>query len=206
MIDRITWLGHASFRIDGPKTVYIDPWKIRGGVSADLILITHSHYDHLSAEDVAKIQTPRTVLVATADSAKQLQGDVRVVKPGDRLTLDGVSIEVVSAYNTNKQFHPRTNNWVGYIVELGGSRIYHPGDTDLIPEMERVRCDIALLPVSGTYVMTAQEAAQAANKIKPRFAIPMHYGDIVGSRADAEKFKELAACEVRILEPTDRPP
>ncbi|MBI3287720.1 MAG: MBL fold metallo-hydrolase [Chloroflexi bacterium] len=206
MIDRITWLGHASFRIDGPKTVYIDPWKIRGGASADLILITHSHYDHLSAEDVAKIQGPRTVIVATADSAKQLQGDVRVVKPGDRLTLDGVSIEVVSAYNTNKQFHPRTNNWVGYVVELGGSRIYHPGDTDLIPEMERVRCDIALLPVSGTYVMTAQEAAQAANKIKPRFAIPMHYGDIVGSRVDAEKFKELAACEVRILEPTDRPP
>lgn len=199
MVESITWLGHASFKIEGEKRVYIDPWKLEDGEPADIILITHSHYDHLEPQDVARIQKEKTVIVATKDSAARLKGDVRVVKPGDRLMIDGVGIAVVPAYNIGKDFHPKAKGWVGYVVTVGGSRIYHPGDTDLIPEMEQVKCDVALLPVGGTYTMTAEEAVEACKKIKPKVAIPMHWGDIVGSRADAQRFQRLAPCEVKIL-------
>jgi L-ascorbate metabolism protein UlaG (beta-lactamase superfamily) len=125
--------------------------------------------------------------------------DIKYVKPADTLTVQGVGIEVMPAYNTNKSFHPKANNWVGFVVEVDGERIYHAGDTDVIPEMGSVRCDIALLPVSGTYVMTAEEAANAAAQIKPKIAVPMHYGDIVGDESDATRFKSLCDCQVRIL-------
>lgn len=202
MIEKITWLGHASFKIEGEKRVYIDPWKLADGELADLILITHAHYDHLQTQDVAKVQGNKTVIVTTRDCAAKLKGDIRVVKPGDRLTVNGVQIEVFPAYNLDKDFHPKAKGWVGYIVEVGGSRIYHAGDTDLIPEMSQVQCDIALLPVGGTYTMNAAEAAQAAKTIKTKISVPMHWGDIVGSRADAEEFQKLAPAEVKILSAT----
>lgn len=140
------------------------------------------------------------MIVTVADCADKFRGDVRIMKPGDSLKIEGVAIEAVPAYNTDKPNHPKVNGWVGFIIEMGGSRIYHAGDTDLIPEMDEIKADIALLPVGGTYTMTAEEAAQAAERINPQVAIPMHYGEIVGSRADAEKFKRLCSCEVRILE------
>lgn len=124
---------------------------------------------------------------------------MKTVLPGDSLVVAGIAVEAVQAYNTNKNFHPRENGWVGFIVEIEGERVYHAGDTDLIPEMSAVRCDIALLPVSGTYVMTADEAARAAAVIKPKIVVPMHYGDIVGTVQDADKLKSLCSCEVRIL-------
>ncbi len=201
MIEKIAWLGHASFKIGDDKVIYIDPWKLGRAEPADIILVTHSHHDHCSPQDVARLQRETTVIVTVADCADEFKGDVRILKPGDSLKIDEVTIEAVPAYNTDKPNHPKINGWVGFIIEMGGSRIYHAGDTDLIPEMDEIKADIALLPVGGTYTMTAEEAAQTAERIKPEVAIPMHYGEIVGSRADAEKFKRLCSCEVRILEP-----
>ncbi|HHT9117720.1 MAG TPA: MBL fold metallo-hydrolase [Candidatus Hypogeohydataceae bacterium YC38] len=197
----IKWLGHDSMKIKGDKVIYIDPWKLKDTEPADIVLITHDHYDHCSPEDVARVTKKGTVVVGAADVGKKFKKeDFRVVKAGDRVTINGVTVEAVPAYNTNKQFHPRAAGWVGYIVTMKGKRIYHAGDTDHIPEMEGMKdIDVALVPVSGTYVMTAEEAAQAVNKMRPKIAVPMHYGDIVGTKADAERFKKLAQVEVRII-------
>jgi len=203
MVENITWLGHDSFKIkDGTKVIYIDPWQLKKGEeAADLILVTHDHYDHFSADDIKKLRKDETTIVTVSSVASKLKGiPVRTVKPGDKITVQGYEIEAVPAYNTNKQFHPKNAGYVGFIITAGGQRIYHAGDTDFIPEMKNFKADIALLPVSGTYVMTAEEAAQAANTLKPKIAIPMHYGAIVGSEKDAEKFKQLCQGEVRILE------
>jgi L-ascorbate metabolism protein UlaG (beta-lactamase superfamily) len=148
---------------------------------------------------VDRIKTPETVIVATPDCAGKLEGNVKTVKPGDKLTVMGVDIEVVPSYNTNKQFHPRDKNWVGYIFTLRGQRIYIAGDTDHIPEMKDFSCDVALLPVSGTYVMTAEEAVKAALDIKPRVAIPMHFGSIVGSKKDAESFSDALKGKIEVV-------
>lgn len=196
-LDRgITWLGHASFRLERRvgrrlKVVYIDPWRVPGEPQdADVILITHPHFDHLSLPDIHKVAKGTTVIVGPPDCLKEVTGTTRAVKPGDHLELDGVGVDVVPAYNTNKPYHPKANQWVGYVVELGKVRIYHAGDTDVIPEMHAIRADVALVPVSGTYVMNADEAFMAVSFIDPKLAIPMHYGSIVGSEADAQRFKE----------------
>ncbi len=203
MTDNIHWLGHDAFRIAGEKVIYTDPFRLKDGQGvADLILITHEHYDHCSPEDVKKIQGPNTTVVAPADCAAKLAGKVMTMKPGDKITAAGIEIEAVPAYNTNKQFHTKDRNWVGYIFKAGSRRIYLAGDTDRIPEMKTFKhIDIALLPVSGTYVMTADEAADAALDIKPRVAIPMHYGSIVGSKKDAERFEEKLKGKVEVFIP-----
>jgi L-ascorbate metabolism protein UlaG (beta-lactamase superfamily) len=199
MVEKISWFGHASVRIKSERIIYIDPWKIKDSEKADLILITHSHYDHLSPGDVKTLQKKETVILATPDCLSQLAGDVRAVKPGDRLTVLGIDVEVVPSYNLKKAFHPKGNNWVGYVVVVEGNRIYYPGDTDFIPEMKNIRADIIILPVGGTYTMDAREAAEAVNTMKPKVAVPIHYGDIVGSLNDAQKFKELAKIPVEII-------
>jgi len=200
--DKITWLGHDGFRIDADQTIYFDPYQINEGPTADLILVTHDHFDHCSPEDIQKIQGPETVIVTEKDAAKKLSGNIRVMKPGDVLDLANIRIEAVPAYNTDKDFHPRKNGWLGFIVDIQGVRIYHAGDTDFIPEMKGLKPDIALLPVSGTYVMTAEQAVKAALAIQPKLAIPMHYGAIVGDVQDAVDFKKAleGKIEVRILE------
>ena len=197
--EKIVWLGHDGFRIDGAKTIYIDPYQIEGGPVADVILITHEHFDHCSPEDVEKIQGPGTVIVTEKDSAKKLTGDVRVVKPGDEVDLGDVKIDVVPSYNTDKDFHPKKNDWLGFIVEIDGIKIYHAGDADFIPEMKDLQVDIALLPVSGTYVMTADQAVKAALAINPKLAIPMHYAAIVGDIQDALNFEKALAGKVDVL-------
>ncbi|MGE5237133.1 MAG: MBL fold metallo-hydrolase [Acidobacteriota bacterium] len=191
MTAHVHWLGHDTFRIDGPPLVYIDPFQLTGTLPrADLILITHDHSDHCSPDDVAQIRGPQTVVVGTASVAAKLPG-VEVVAPGETRSFAGITVRTVPAYNVNKAFHPRAAGNVGYLVTLGGVTYYHAGDTDDIPEMADLKPDVALLPVSGTYVMTAIEAAQAAREIKPKVVIPMHYGAIVGSEADARKFAKL---------------
>lgn len=202
ILSKIVWLGHDGFRINASKTVYIDPYQIPDGPAADVILITHEHFDHCSPEDVAKIQKSGSVIVTEKDSGAKLSGDVRIVEVGDTLAIDDVTVEAVPAYNTNKDFHPKSKGWLGFIVEVDGVRVYHAGDTDFIPEMKDFSVDIALLPVSGTYVMTADEAVEAALAINPKIAIPMHYGAIVGGEQDAESFKAAleGKVEVRILD------
>lgn len=199
MKHNIVWLGHDSFRIDASTCIYIDPYQLDGGKPADLILVTHEHFDHCSPEDVAGIQQPGTVIVTEKDSAKKLSGDVRVMTPGERLVLDGLTVEAVPAYNTNKDFHPKANGWLGFIIDIDDVRIYHAGDSDYIPEMENLDVDIALLPVSGTYVMNPDEAVQAALAIKPKLAIPMHYGAIVGDQSDAAHFRDKLAGKIDVL-------
>ncbi len=202
VVKNITWLGHDGFLIKGDgKAIVIDPFQVKRCELADIILVTHEHYDHCSPEDIQKIQKASTVIVTEVDSARKLSGDVRVVQPGDKLTVSGIPIEAVPAYNTNKNFHPKQNGWLGFVVTVDGVRIYHAGDTDLIPEMDSLKTDIAILPVSGTYVMTAEEAVEAAKTIKPKLAIPMHFGAIVGSTDDAWRFCDALAgtCEVVML-------
>ncbi len=203
MADNIFWLGHDSFRFTGQRVVYVDPWKLAPGAEkADVILVTHDHYDHFSKDDIARISKADTIVVGPLAVTRQLSPEAKLVKPGDKLTVRDVPIEVVPAYNVNKKFHPKSAGYVGYIITVDGKRIYHSGDADLIPEMSSIKADVALLPVSGTYVMTADEAAQAADTIKPGLAIPMHYGDpdVVGTRKDAEEFKKKAKVPVEILE------
>lgn len=197
----IQWLGHASFKICHEDTViYIDPWKLKESPhDATLVFVSHSHYDHYSPEDIAKVSGQDTKLIASADVvAKEKAGEA--IMPGLMIELEGVRVRGVAAYNPNKQFHPKANNWVGFIIEIGSKRIYYAGDTDLTEEMKAFKdIDIVLLPVGGTYTMNAEEAAEAAKHIKPKQAIPYHWGDIVGRRSDAERFAELAECEVKIL-------
>jgi L-ascorbate metabolism protein UlaG (beta-lactamase superfamily) len=201
MLENITWLGHDAFRITSSKTIYLDPLDLAGDPEpADIICITHDHYDHCSPEDVAKIQTDDTVIFAPENCRGKLKGEKRWVKAGDTVTVDDVTIEVLPAYNVTKRFHPREAGGVGFVLTVEGTTIYHAGDTDPIPEMEGLEVDIAMLPVSGVYVATAEEAVEAANKINPKTVIPMHWGGIVGTRADAERFKELWSGEVVIME------
>jgi L-ascorbate metabolism protein UlaG (beta-lactamase superfamily) len=196
----IHWLGHDSFKIVGTKkTIYVDPFKLSQGDKADIVCVTHAHFDHCSPEDIAKLQTDQTVVVAPADSEAKIKGKVLVIHPGEKLEIDGVTIEAVPAYNTNKKYHPKASGWMGYIITLDGVRIYHAGDTDRIPEMKDVQADVALVPVSGTYVMTADEAAEAVLDVKPAVAIPMHYGSIVGKEADAQRLAELLKGKVEVV-------
>ncbi len=203
-IENIKWLGHASFKLTGEKIIYIDPWKTKDDEKADIILITHEHFDHCSIEDIKKLSTSETDIFITPDCQSKLRdvkGNVKLVEPNKEYESHGIKIETVHAYNTNKKFHPKENDWVGYIITINNKRIYHAGDTDLIPEMSNLKnIDIALMPVSGTYVMTAEEAAKAAELFNPIVAIPMHCGDIVGKDEDKDKFKELCKSNTEILE------
>jgi len=208
---RIKWHGHDSFSVIGNVTIMVDPYKMAKQEKADLVLISHNHFDHLSVDDLKNLSTKNTNIVAAKECIDILKGfDFKEkigISPGEEKTVRGVKIKSIRAYNitkinpdTKKPFHPKEDNKVGFLFELDGITIYHAGDTDLIPEMSDLKPEIALVPVSGTYVMTAQEAAKAVEKIKPKIAIPMHYGVIVGSEKDANEFKQLVkSCEVQIL-------
>ncbi len=189
----IHWLGHASVRIeDNGKQLYIDPWKLpENSPRADVIFITHSHYDHFSPQDIEKIRKEGTLFVAPKDVAKSIKGNVVTVVPGELYDVAGLKVQTVASYNMSKQFHPKHNRWVGYCITLStGQKIYHAGDTDSTPEMRKMVCDIAFLPCGGNYTMDAKEAASAANIFMPKAVIPIHWGDIVGSKEDVEEFQK----------------
>jgi L-ascorbate metabolism protein UlaG (beta-lactamase superfamily) len=211
LIDSLEWLGHSGFRIRvGRAVVYLDPYRVPDGAPpADLILVTHGHYDHFSPQDIERLSARGTWLIGPAAVAERVGGQVHSIAPGEVLEdelVRGVHVRAIAAYNTSKRdadgnpFHPRDAGWVGYELNVRGERLYHSGDTDVIPEMDSVTgVDVALLPVSGVYVMTAQEAAEAARRIQPRVAVPMHWGEHLGSERDARTFAERAGVEVRIL-------
>jgi L-ascorbate metabolism protein UlaG (beta-lactamase superfamily) len=202
LVDRLCWLGHDSFLLEGPPIIYFDPWKLGQETlpTADLVLVSHEHHDHCSPEDVKKVSGPETVIVASIGAEAKLPGAC-VLRPGEHLSAAGVEIEAVPAYNVNKfrspgvPFHPKEADHVGYIVTVKGVRLYFAGDTDFIPEMADFSCDVALLPVSGKYVMTAEEAAEAAQAIGPEIVVPMHYGSGIGTGEDGERFAQH--CELR---------
>jgi L-ascorbate metabolism protein UlaG (beta-lactamase superfamily) len=194
---KVSWLGHASFKVelDG-MVIYFDPYKLEGEAEeADLVLITHAHHDHCDEASLRKITSEKTPVIAPKAAAAKLSGNVSVAEEGERIELREVAIEVVPAYNTAKPYHPKGSG-VGYVVRSGEESIYHAGDTDFILEMESIRnVKVALLPVGGTYTMNADEAVEAVKTIKPKYAIPMHYGSAVNPREAARKFMEKVASE-----------
>jgi L-ascorbate metabolism protein UlaG (beta-lactamase superfamily) len=204
---KIYWLGHAGFRIAGEgKTIYIDPFKIKGGPTADIILVTHNHFDHLSVEDIRKVSFPKTLLIGPKECEarfRQLGLEHKVVKPGVSMDVSGVRVEAVPSYNIGKSFHPKMDGKVGYVVTVGGVKIYHAGDTDRIPEMAGLKPDVSLLPIGGTYTMNVEEAAQAAKDIGVGIFVPMHYGSIVGGKSDAERFRSMIGENAVIMEPEE---
>lgn len=211
LLDTLEWLGHSGFRVSaGGATIYIDPYRVGDGPRADLILITHGHYDHFSPLTIERLSHERTLLVGPPAVAERAGGRVVSLMPGevvDQELVRGVEIAGVAAYNTSKRdgagnvFHPREAGGLGYHLNIRGERLYHSGDTDVIPEMDSVAgVDVALLPVSGVYVMTAGEAAEAARRIQPGVAIPMHWGEHLGTYRDARAFAAKAPVEVTIMD------
>lgn len=212
----LKWLGHASFLIKNHKIIYIDPFNIKeDSEKADIILITHSHYDHCSVADIKNIIKEGTKIILTADSQSKITRfdtpiDIQIVEPNKELVFGDIKISAVHAYNVDKSFHPKEEGWVGYVIKMNDVLIYHAGDTDFIPEMQKLtghkqpdKQFIALLPIGGRFTMTAEEAAEAAKLIKPALAIPMHYGGLIGTMEDAEEFVKLCkeeGIETRILE------
>ena len=204
MLEGIEINCHSSIKIKKEKVIYVDPFKIEKEYhDADIILITHDHYDHYSPEDIEKIEKVDTIIVApiTVNTLSK-KTNVILVKPNNTYEIRGIKLETVSAYNINKKFHMRDNEWVGYIIEIDNVRYYIAGDTDITPENKQVKCDIAFIPVGGTYTMTFEEAAELANTINPKIAVPTHYGSIVGNKEDGDNFKKLLnsniKCEILI--------
>lgn len=204
----LEWLGHATFKIKFHELlIYTDPYQISKHDKADIILITHGHYDHCSQQDIEKLAKEGTVIIATPDCQSKIARlkqkiTIKLIEPGKEMTIKDIKVKAVEAYNPNKKFHPKSEGWAGYILQLNDTIIYHAGDTDLIKEMchltgygKKRNYFIALLPVGGNFTMNAEEASEAAAIIKPTIAIPMHYGTIIGSKADAEKFVKL--CEAK---------
>ncbi|MDE6592601.1 MAG: MBL fold metallo-hydrolase [Oscillospiraceae bacterium] len=209
MTENIEVLIHSSIRINGDKIIYADPFKIEGEPrNADMIFITHNHFDHFSVEDIERVRKEDTVFVFP----KAMEGDIvalgisrenmLAVTAGQKICVGNIEAEAISAYNVGKPFHPKSDGWVGYIITVGGKRIYIAGDTDITEENKRVECDIALVPIGGKYTMNAAEAAELINIIKPQTAIPVHYGSVVGDAGSAEmaeEFKEKVGSGTRVI-------
>ncbi|MBQ8369447.1 MAG: MBL fold metallo-hydrolase [Clostridia bacterium] len=198
MLGKITVNTHSSIRIAAEKIIYIDPFKLEGAPhDADIIFVTHAHFDHFSPEDIEKIAKPETVYVMPEsmqkDAAKAgiADGNLVMLTPEQKTEICGIPVETVPSYNIGKPMHPKKNGWLGYILTVGTQRIYIGGDMDATPEAAAVQCDIAMLPIGGTYTMNAKEAAALVNEMRPKTVIPTHYGSIVGLKKDEKTFLKL---------------
>ena len=198
MLENIEVLYHSSIKITKEKIIYIDPFKINQNYNdADIIFITHDHYDHYSEEDIDKIINEKTTIIIPEELLTKLlrkginRNTIITVEPNKKYTVQGIKFETIPAYNVNKTFHPKENEWVGYIIEIKGVRYYIAGDTDITEENKKVKCDVAFVPVGGTYTMDFREAAELINEIKPKVAVPIHYGSVVGTKQDAIDFVKL---------------
>ncbi|MBQ9062146.1 MAG: MBL fold metallo-hydrolase [Eubacterium sp.] len=195
----------SSIRIEGTRTVYFDPFQIRTvSQDADLICITHAHYDHFDPESIAKVCKNDTIYVAPVSMEKELQKltggeNLHLVSPGEHIRIGDLAVKAQPAYNKLKPFHPKRNGWLGYLLEMDGVSYYIAGDTDAVKELQGIQCDVALVPIGGTYTMTAKEAAGLVNKMKPTAVIPIHYGSIVGKPEDADVFKKLVDPDINVI-------
>ena len=199
----IKWLGHSGFLIKNSRVIYIDPYNIKEeNEKADLILITHSHYDHCSVADIKKIVKEGTKIILPADCQSKITRfevpiKIEIIEPGQEIDLGNLVISAIPAYNIDKHFHPKEESWIGYLIKMNDVVIYHAGDTDVIPEMQNLtghqkeKKFVALLPVGGRFTMNSEEAAESAKLIKPFLAIPMHWGSIIGDEDDAAEFVKL---------------
>ena len=198
MLKNVEWLGHSTIKINnGNQVIYIDPYNIKQDYNdADIIFITHSHYDHFSEEDIKKVQKRETVIIITEDLYQKvldlgfIKDNIFVVRPNENYKVHNIQFDTIPSYNVNKKFHPKENNWVGYVIGIDEVKYYIAGDTDITDENKKVKCDIAFLPVGGTYTMDFEEAANLANVIEPKIVVPIHYGLLVGTNQDAENFKQ----------------
>lgn len=208
MLKNVEWLGHSTIKINNEnQVIYIDPYNIKQDYNdADIIFITHSHYDHFSEEDIKKVKKEETVIIITEDLYQKvldlgfIKGNIFVVRPNENYKVHNIQFDTIPSYNVNKKFHPKENNWVGYVIDIDGVKYYIAGDTDITDENKKVKCDVAFLPVGGTYTMDFEEAANLANVIGPKIVVPIHYGSLVGTIEDAENFKqrvnETIKCEI----------
>ena len=209
MLENIKCLGHSTIKIlDKDKVIYIDPYNIKEDKKdADIIFITHAHYDHFSEEDIIKIKNENTIIVITEDIYNKvielgfLEKKIIKVMPKEEYKIGNIRFQTIPAYNIDKKFHPKENMWVGYLININNIRYYFAGDTDITDENKKVECDVAFLPVGGTYTMDYKEAAELANIIRPKIVVPIHYGIIVGTKEDALNFKNFInkdiECEIR---------
>lgn len=204
MLENVEVLCHSSIKINKEKVIYIDPFKIEKNYNdADIVFITHDHYDHYSEEDIDKVINENTTIIIPDELLTKLlrkginKNAIITVEPNKNYMVQGIKFETISAYNTNKTFHPKENGWVGYIIIINGIRYYIAGDTDITEENKQVKCDVAFVPVGGTYTMDFKEAASLINEIKPKIAIPIHYGSIVGTEQDAIDFIRLLHPEIK---------
>lgn len=198
MLEDIEVLYHSSIRMNKGKMIYIDPYHIEKNYKdADMIFITHDHYDHYSEEDIDKVRKNNTIFIVPENLLNKLikkginDENIITLDPGDAENIDGIKVEAIHSYNIDKPFHPKENNWLGYIIEIDGVRYYIAGDTDITEENKKIKCDVAFVPVGGTYTMNFSEAAQLINIIKPKVAVPIHYGSVVGTEQDATDFIKL---------------
>lgn len=203
MLENIEVLYHSSIKINKGNTIYFDPFKIdKEYHDADIIFITHSHYDHYSEEDILKVRKENTCIVAPFDLLDNLltldftKESITTVKPNENYNVNGLTFKTIPAYNTNKSFHPKSNNWVGYLLTLNDTIYYIAGDTDITEENKQVKCDVTFVPIGGTYTMDYKEAAELINEIKPKIAVPTHYAAIVGAKEDGENFVKLLDSEI----------
>ena len=206
MLEEVKINCHSSIKIQKDKTIYVDPFRIKNEFhDADFVFITHSHYDHFSTEDILKISNSRTIFITVLETKSGLEAlgipedQIIVVKPNNEYEIKGIKFKTVPAYNKNKNFHPKENNWVGYIIELNDTKYYIAGDTDNIQEIQNIECDVAFLPIGGKYTMNAEEAAELADKIDAKVVVPIHYGTLVGTKEDLKEFIKLTNKKVEDL-------